>query len=72
MIPDAGRPYPGEADGMASMMPVVVYPPDADGGRRMRVDGEILGRANGLRDIAEFLRRVGIGVLTRCTSPDPG
>jgi len=45
---------------MASVMPVVVYPPDEDGGRRVRVDGEILGRAYGLRDIAEFLRRAGI------------
>lgn len=34
---------------MASVMPVVVYPPDEDGGRRGRVDGEILGRAYGLR-----------------------
>lgn len=45
---------------MASVMPVIVYPPDEDGGRRVRVDGEILGRAYGLRDIAEFLRRAGI------------
>jgi hypothetical protein len=41
-------------------MPVIVYPPDEHGGRRVRVDGEILGRACGLRDIAEFLRRAGI------------
>ncbi|MGW6924463.1 hypothetical protein ACWGA9_24780 [Streptomyces sp. NPDC054950] len=45
---------------MASAMPVVVYPPAEEGGHRMRVDGEILGRAYGLRDIAEFLRRAGI------------
>lgn len=45
---------------MASVMPVIVYPPDEDGGRRVRVDGEILGRAYGLRDVAEFLRRAGI------------
>lgn len=49
---------------MASVMPVVVYPPDEDGGRRVRVDGEILGRAYGLRDIAEFLRRAGIEDVT--------
>ena len=48
------------ADGMASVMPVVVYPPDEDGGRRVRVDSEILGRAYGLEDIAEFLRRAGM------------
>ena len=45
---------------MASETPVVVSPPDEDGARRVRVDGEILGRAYGLRDIAEFLRRAGI------------
>ena len=50
---------------MASVMPVVVYPPDEDGGRRVRVDGEILGRAYGLRDIAEFLRRAGIEDVDR-------
>lgn len=45
---------------MASVLPVVVYPADDDGGRRVRVDGEILGRAYDLRDIAEFLRRAGM------------
>ena len=45
---------------MASVTPVVVYLPDEDGGRRVRVDGETIGRAYGLRDIAEFLRRLGI------------
>ncbi|MFD7876263.1 hypothetical protein ACFV5G_19520 [Streptomyces sp. NPDC059766] len=45
---------------MASARPVIVYPPDEDGGRRVRADGAILGRAYGLRDVAEFLRRAGI------------
>ncbi|SHI69019.1 hypothetical protein [Streptomyces sp. 3214.6] len=45
---------------MASVMPVVIYPPDEGGGRRVRADGRILGRAYGLRDVAEFLRRAGI------------
>ncbi|MGW3166966.1 hypothetical protein ACWC9Q_29730 [Streptomyces sp. NPDC001142] len=45
---------------MPSSHPVVVYPPDEDGGRRVRVDGEILGRAYGLRDLVEFLRRAGL------------
>ncbi|MEV5428031.1 hypothetical protein [Streptomyces sp. NPDC052701] len=35
---------------------VVVYPPDEDGGRRVRVGGEILGRAYGVRDVARFLQ----------------
>ena len=62
---------------MASVMPVVVYPPDEDGGRRVQVDGEILGRAYGLRDIAEFLRKAGIedvdesGLIEwRCGGPE--
>ncbi|MGC9536537.1 hypothetical protein [Streptomyces sp. UG1] len=45
---------------MASVMPVVVYPPDEYGGRRVRIDGELLGRAYSLRDVAEFLRRAGV------------
>jgi hypothetical protein len=45
---------------MASDHPVVVYPPDEDGGRRMRIRGEIFGRAYNLRDVVEFLRRAGI------------
>ncbi|MDX3634318.1 hypothetical protein PV728_29455 [Streptomyces europaeiscabiei] len=39
---------------------VVVYPPDEDGGRRVRAGGEILGRAYNLRDLVEFLRRAGL------------
>lgn len=38
---------------------VIVYPPDETGGRRVRVNGEILGRATSLTDLAEFLRRAG-------------
>ncbi|BCL18804.1 hypothetical protein GCM10017668_06470 [Streptomyces tuirus] len=45
---------------MASVKPVVVYPPSADGGRRVRVDDQFLGIAYGPLDIAEFLRRAGI------------
>ena len=40
--------------------PVIVYPPSPTGGRRVRVDGEILGLAHSLRDVAEFLRRAGL------------
>lgn len=39
---------------------MIVYPPDEDGGRRVRVDGVILGRALGIRDLVEFLRRAGL------------
>jgi hypothetical protein len=45
---------------MASVKPVVVYPPAADGGRRVRVDDQFLGIAYGPIDVAEFLRRAGI------------
>ncbi|MGW9372972.1 hypothetical protein ACWGVR_23460 [Streptomyces xanthophaeus] len=39
---------------------VVVYPPDDEGGRRVRCDGQILGRAFGPADVLEFLRRAGL------------
>jgi hypothetical protein len=39
---------------------VVVYPPDEDGGRRVRAGGEILGRAYNLADLVEFMRRAGL------------
>ncbi|MFD0375795.1 hypothetical protein [Streptomyces sp. NPDC127112] len=45
---------------MSPALGVIVYPPDAEGGRRIRVDGEILGRATGLADIFEFLRQPGL------------
>lgn len=40
--------------------PVVVYPPSEGGGRRVRVDGEILGTAYGVADLLELLRRSGL------------
>lgn len=45
---------------MSSALPVVIYPPDEDGGRRVRVDGEILGRAFGVQDIARFMQEAGL------------
>ncbi|MER6978290.1 hypothetical protein [Streptomyces carpinensis] len=39
---------------------VVIYPPTMAGGRCVRVDGQILGTAYRLMDVAEFLRRAGI------------
>ncbi|MGW5931574.1 hypothetical protein ACWF2L_35850 [Streptomyces anulatus] len=39
---------------------VVVSPPSPSGGRRVRVDGTILGLAYGLADLVEFLRRAGL------------
>ncbi|MEU3220010.1 hypothetical protein [Streptomyces sp. NPDC006971] len=49
---------------MSGYLPVVVYPPDESGGRRVRVDGEILGLAHSTRDVAEFLRRAGLDDIT--------
>ncbi|MGK5532444.1 hypothetical protein [Streptomyces sp. URMC 129] len=39
---------------------VVVYPPTAGGGRRVRVGEEILGRARSVGELLEFLRRAGL------------
>ncbi|MEU0950473.1 hypothetical protein ABZ379_48820 [Streptomyces canus] len=45
---------------MSGQRPVVVSPPSMSGGRRVRVDGEILGLAHRPADVAEFLRRAGL------------
>lgn len=45
---------------MDAQRPMVVNPPSPSGGRRVRVDGEILGLAYSLVDVAEFLRRAGL------------
>ncbi|CAL9272100.1 hypothetical protein ACFW4Q_12670 [Streptomyces rochei] len=45
---------------MTSALPVIVYPPDEEGGRRVRVDGEVLGRAYGVQDVARFLQEAGL------------
>lgn len=39
---------------------MIVYPPDEEGGRRVRVDGTILGRAYSARDIARFMQEAGL------------
>ncbi|WP_329140387.1 hypothetical protein OG552_36040 [Streptomyces sp. NBC_01476] len=39
---------------------VTVEPPTSSGGRRVRVDSEILGLAHGPADLLEFLRRAGL------------
>ncbi|MBX7464987.1 hypothetical protein K1Y80_02680 [Streptomyces sp. MAG02] len=44
---------------MASRI-IVVYPPDEEGARRVRVDGSILGRATDLQDLVVWLRRAGL------------
>ncbi|MER5917319.1 hypothetical protein ABT124_45085 [Streptomyces sp. NPDC001982] len=41
---------------------VIVHPPSPTSGRRVRVDGEILGLAHNVADVAEFLRRAGLEI----------
>lgn len=45
-------------------LPVVVYPPDESGRRRVRAGGDIIGLAHSVRDVAEFLRRAGMDDIT--------
>ncbi|NEW74990.1 hypothetical protein [Streptomyces rhizosphaericus] len=45
---------------MARAPRIVVQPPSPTGGRRVRVDGVILGVAYGVTDFLEFLRRAGL------------
>ncbi|MFF7452131.1 MULTISPECIES: hypothetical protein [unclassified Streptomyces] len=45
---------------MSGPRPVIVYPPDEEGGRRVRVDGTILGRAYSTQDIARFMQEAGL------------
>jgi hypothetical protein len=45
---------------MASAPRIVVYPPSETGGRRVRVDGEILGTAYSLHDLTVFLEQAGL------------
>ncbi|MFF7446685.1 MULTISPECIES: hypothetical protein [unclassified Streptomyces] len=45
---------------MATDHPVVVYPPTADGGRRVRIDGHFVGIAYGVLDIAAFVQEAGL------------
>jgi hypothetical protein len=48
---------------MASDRPVVVYPPAADRGRRVRIGEAFVGMAYTLVDIVEFLRLAGFDDL---------
>ena len=45
---------------MSGSRPVIVYPPDEDGGRRVRVNGAILGRAYSVQDVAAFMQEAGL------------
>ncbi|MEU1005909.1 hypothetical protein [Streptomyces tibetensis] len=45
---------------MASAQPVVIYPPDGEGGRRVRIDDAIVGRAFSVQGIARFMQEAGL------------
>ncbi|WP_432051281.1 hypothetical protein [Streptomyces xiamenensis] len=51
--------------------PIVVYPPDGSGGRRVRADGEAIGRARDERELREFLRRAGMADWETADLADP-
>ncbi|GGY85027.1 hypothetical protein CP967_24200 [Streptomyces nitrosporeus] len=44
---------------MSGHPPVIVYPPSANGARRVTVRGRIVGLARGRGDVAAFLREAG-------------
>lgn len=58
----AGPYAPDDPEDMSGPIRVIVHPPSPTGGRRVRVDGEILGLAHNLTDVAEFLRRAGLEI----------
>lgn len=58
----AGDHTQDDPEDMAGPIRVIVHPPSPSGGRRVRVDGEILGLAHNLADVAEFLRRAGLDI----------
>ncbi|MER5441590.1 hypothetical protein [Streptomyces sp. NPDC002790] len=45
---------------MSTAQPVVIYPPGEDGGRNVRIDGTILGRALSVKDIVALLQEAGL------------
>lgn len=51
-----------DPEDMSGPIRVIVHPPSPTGGRRVRVDGEILGLAHNVADVAEFLRRAGLEI----------
>ncbi|MEV6398651.1 hypothetical protein AB0M39_28390 [Streptomyces sp. NPDC051907] len=46
---------------MPGHAPVIVLPPLTTGGRRVTIHGQIAGLAHGRGDVAELVRRAGLG-----------
>lgn len=59
---NAGPVVPDDPEDMPGPIRVIIHPPSPTGGRRVRVDGEILGLAHNAADVAEFLRRAGLEI----------
>ncbi|KPI29274.1 hypothetical protein OV320_4530 [Actinobacteria bacterium OV320] len=57
---DAGPHLPDDPGDASGPSRVTVHPPSPKGGRRVRVNGEMLGVAHSVVDVAEFLRRAGL------------
>ncbi|MET7613395.1 hypothetical protein [Streptomyces seoulensis] len=55
---------------MAADIPVVIYPPAPDGGRRVRIGDRFVGMAYTVLDVVEFLRRAGPEVLASIEETD--
>ncbi|MEU6815566.1 hypothetical protein [Streptomyces sp. NPDC046860] len=55
---------------MTPDIPVVIYPPAPDGGRRVRVGERFVGMAYTVLDVVEFLRRAGPEVLASLEESD--
>ncbi|MBV2354065.1 hypothetical protein KUM39_06760 [Streptomyces sp. J2-1] len=56
---------------MSGKRPVTVQLPSPTGGRRVRVNGEILGLAHNVRDLVEFLRRAGLDLEPEDVADSP-
>jgi hypothetical protein len=69
--PGAGPDGPDNAGAMAGKRPIIVHLPSPTGGRRVRVDGEILGLAHNVGDLVEFLRRAGLEIEPEQVADSP-
>ncbi|MFK4069913.1 hypothetical protein [Streptomyces sp. NPDC029674] len=45
---------------MATSTPVVIYPPNKEGSRRVRIDGTVSGCAFSVQDVAAFMQDAGL------------
>lgn len=58
-------PIPAHAGVMDVRPPVVVLPPESDGGRRVTIDGERMGTAYSLFDVLDFMHGAGLPAVDR-------